>query len=122
MSEMEDIHGAIAKESGRDSTDKKLPSSVPALTVETIEGVPTLKGWDQLDQWALYNHARWTAIRRRAAWLDGMSEIDKLRLLAGEMLCFSVELMMENFDMARSSCMQTIQVSDQPTPMLTANA
>lgn len=38
------------------------------------------------------NHPQWCAIQRRLEWAEGMSEIDKLRLLAGEMLRLNVVL------------------------------
>jgi hypothetical protein len=51
-----------------------------------------LQGWEDLDKWGRRNHPLWSIIRRRCDWSPGMSEIDKLRLLAGEMLRMNVEL------------------------------
>lgn len=82
-------------------------SSVPTMHITTIPNVPGipdlhhLKGWDDLDRWGRWNHPHWAAIQRRTEWATGMSEIDKLRLLAGEMLRLNVELTERNLEVAR---------------------
>ena len=79
-------------------------SSVPAMEVKTTPGVPPLyelKGWDELNRWGMLNHGQWCAIQQRLWWADGMSEIDKLRLLAGEMLRLNVDLMERNLELIR---------------------
>jgi len=68
----------------------------PPLTIKTTPGVPPiheLEGWDELNQWGEWNHPHWASIQRRLEWAEGMSEIDKLRLLAGEMLRLNVSMM-----------------------------
>lgn len=73
-------------------------------TTPNVPGIPDLhdlKGWDDLDRWGRWNHPRWAAIQRRLEWAVGMSEIDKLRLLAGEMLRLNVELGERNLEMTR---------------------
>jgi len=93
-----------------EATDGRLParacyaSSVPAMEVKTTPGVPPLyelEGWDDLNRWGMLNHGQWCAIQRRLEWADGMSETDKLRLLAGEMLRLSVDLMERYLETAR---------------------
>ncbi len=77
---------------------------MPEMHITTTPGVPSLhelKGWKELDQWGCYNHAHWRAIRDRTEWAEGMSEIDKLRLLAGEMLRLNVDLMERYLETAR---------------------
>jgi hypothetical protein len=85
-----------------EATDGRLParacyaSSVPAMEVKTTPGVHPLyelEGWDELNRWGMLNHPQWSAIQRRLEWAESMSETDKLRLLAGEMLRLSVDLM-----------------------------
>ena len=74
------------------------------MTVKTIPGVPplhALEGWDELNRWGMHNHPQWHAIQRRLEWADGMPETDKLRLLAGEMLRLSVDLMEKYLETAR---------------------
>jgi hypothetical protein len=65
-----------------------------------------LKGWDELNRWAMINHPQWAAIQRRLVSADGMSEIDKLRLLAGEMLRRNVDLIEREMDELRRSPMR----------------
>ena len=60
-----------------------------------------LKGWEELNRWGMLNHGQWCAIQRRLLWVDGMSETDKLRLLAGEMLRLSADLMDKYLETAR---------------------
>lgn len=82
-------------------------SSVPTIHITTIPNVPGipdlhhLKGWDDLDRWGRWNHLNWAAIQCRTEWATGMSEIDKLRLLAGEMLRLNVELAERNLELIR---------------------
>ena len=67
-------------------------------------GIPDLhelKGWDDLDRWGRWNHPHWAAIQRRTERTTGMSEKDKLRLLAGEMLRLNVDLMEKYIETAR---------------------
>lgn len=74
------------------------------MTVKTIPGVPplhALEGWEELDLWGMHNHGHWNAIRRRTEWAEGMSELDKLRLLAGEMLRLNVDLMKRYLELGR---------------------
>jgi hypothetical protein len=77
---------------------------VPAMEVKATPGVPPLyelEGWDDLNRWGMLNHGQWFAIQRRLEWADGMSETDKLRLLAGEMLRLNVDLMEKYLETAR---------------------
>ncbi len=72
------------------------PPEIYIRTTPQPPGIPDiheLKGWEDLDRWGMMQHAYWHDIRRRTEWADGMSEIDKLRLLAGEMLRLNVDLM-----------------------------
>lgn len=74
------------------------------MEVKTTPGVPPLyelEGWDELNRWGMLNHGQWCAIQRRLEWADGMSETDKLRLLAGEMLRLNVDLMERYLEAAR---------------------
>lgn len=85
------------------------PSKPPQLSITTTPygpGIPELhelKGWDDLDRWGRWNHPHWNDIQRRVEWATGMSEVDKLRLLAGEMLRLNVDLMERLMEMARLS-------------------
>lgn len=78
------------------------------MTIRTTPGlhvVPDkheLLGWDELHCWAMFNHPYWRKIVQRTSWAD-MSELDKLRLLAGAMLTLNVELEERTFEAARRS-------------------
>jgi hypothetical protein len=74
------------------------------MEVKTTPGVAPLyelEGWEELNRWGILNHPQWHKIQRRLEWADSMSETDKLRLLAGEMLRLSVDLMEKYLETAR---------------------
>lgn len=82
-------------------------SEVPTLHITStpsgpgIPGRRELKGWDDLDHWGRCNHGHWEAIQSQTKYAIDISEIDKLRLLAGEMLRLNVDLMVRYLEMAR---------------------
>ena len=85
-------------------------------TTPNVPGIPDLhelKGWDDLDRWGRWHHPHWAAIQRRTEWAAGMSEIDNLRLLAGEMLRLNVELAERNLELIRVMPVSPIFIPSQ---------
>ena len=77
------------------------PPEVWIRTTPTPMGyadIHELQGWEELNNWAIPNHPLWSHIQRRLHWEEGMSEVDKLRLLASELLRENIELRQAKLD------------------------
>lgn len=89
----------------------------PPLSVDVREDqqITELKGWTDLDTWGMRNHPHWHALRRMTESFASMSEVDKLRMIAGELLRLNVTILNENIEMYQRTLTPTVVVkSDLP--------